>query len=341
MNTPLVSVIIPVYNGEKVIERCLRSIIGQTYKNLEILVLNDGSRDHTRQILDKYADMDARVHAIHKENSGVSDTRNQGIRLATGKYILFVDSDDWLPADSAEVRVRAMEENCDMVICDYNRVVEKNIVIRGSIEEEGVISKTDYALYMMKAPADFYFGVLWNKLYRRDIIVSRHIEFQVDLDWSEDLMFNLEYLKYVEWIWVLQKALYYYVLTKGSLVNSRSGSDLVDTLRIRDMLFEKYKALYESLDLYEEHKLSIRRFYVDFARDKVKSIERIQGIKLDEISRAAVLEVVKEKLGDTIDNLEEKLGIMEVISKPAPKKTASRKAGSKKGPGKTKRTSPL
>ena len=105
---PLVSIIVPVYNGEKVIERCMRSLIGQSYENIEIIILNDGSKDHTMQILNKYAKLDSRIHVVDKPNSGVSDTRNQGLKLARGELVQFVDSDDWLSSDSTEQLVQGM-----------------------------------------------------------------------------------------------------------------------------------------------------------------------------------------------------------------------------------------
>ena len=317
---PLVSIIVPVYNGEKVIERCVRSLIGQTYEHIEIIILNDGSKDHTMQILNKYANLDSRIHVVDKPNSGVSDTRNQGLKLAKGEFIQFVDSDDWLPSDATEQLVKGMRGDCEMVICDYNRVVDNNIIVKGHIPEEGAINRTEFARYMMKAPANYYYGVLWNKMFRMDIIRKNELDFPKEIDWCEDLRFNLEYLQYVKHVYVLQKPLYYYVLTKGSLAQSRT--DLIDNLRVRNFLFEQYKALYESLDLYEDNKLRIRSFYIDFARDKNKQIKMIEGIKKEELSREAVMGAVKDKIGDKIENTKQKLGVPEVISKPAKKRVS-------------------
>lgn len=320
---PLVSIIIPVYNGEKYIERCLKSLIQQTYKNIEIIVLNDGSTDHTMQVLQKYQHMDERICVVDKQNTGVSDTRNQGLKLAKGDFVQFVDSDDWLPNDATEQLVGGMLQDCEMVICDYNRVVDNNIIVKGHIPEEGPISRTEFALYMMKAPANYYYGVLWNKLFRMDLIREHKLDFPEEIDWCEDLRFNLEYLQYVKRVYVLQKPIYYYVLTKGSLAQSRT--DIVDNLRVRNFLFEQYKALYESLDLYDEHKLRIRSFYIDFARDKNKEIKMIEGIKKEDFSKEAVVEAVKDILSDKLESFEQKIGKPEVISKPAKKESTRRR----------------
>ena len=121
---PTVSIIVPVYNAEKCLKRWVDSILGQEYKDLELILVDDGSQDASGAICDTYRRADARVRVIHKENSGVSDTRNRGIEAAEGTYLQFVDSDDWLTADATKLMVRAAEEHdCDLVIADFYRVV--------------------------------------------------------------------------------------------------------------------------------------------------------------------------------------------------------------------------
>lgn len=280
---PLVSIIVPVYNREEVLERCLCSLKSQTYDNIEFLIINDGSTDHSAQILNKYATLDSRFHVIHKENEGVSATRNLGIQLATGEYIQFVDSDDWLSSHATQSLVDAIQHNCDMAICDYNRVVEKNIVVRGHMFVSGIITQEEFALQMMRAPANYYYGVLWNKLYRLDIIKENQIIFSEEWDWCEDFLFNLEYIKYIKNVYVLPEELYYYVRTKGSL--SSIATDVKEIIKMKTSMFDYYKNLYDELDLYHDNKLYIRRFYIDFARDKVKKVKYIRGIDVKKTSR--------------------------------------------------------
>ncbi len=280
---PLVSIIVPVYNREEVLERCLCSLKSQTYDNIEFLIINDGSTDHSAQILNKYATLDSRFHVIHKENEGVSATRNLGIQLATGEYIQFVDSDDWLSSHATQSLVDAIQHNCDMAICDYNRVVEKNIVVRGHMFVSGIITQEEFALQMMRAPANYYYGVLWNKLYRLDIIKENQIIFSEEWDWCEDFLFNLEYIKYIKNVYVLPEELYYYVRTKGSL--SSIATDVKEIIKMKTSMFDYYKNLYDELDLYHDNKLYIRRFYIDFARDKVKKVKYIRGVNIKNTSR--------------------------------------------------------
>ena len=267
MEEALVTVIVPIYNGEKTIERCLCSIRNQTYRNIEVLVVNDGSTDHTERILEKFEKNDARFRVIRKENTGVSDSRNAAIREARGKYLQFVDGDDWIVSDATQSLVRAAEENgCDMVISDFYRVVGHMIRHKGDIPVSGSISRREYAEYMMKAPANFYYGVLWNKFFRTDIVRDKGLLCSTALDWCEDFQFNMEYLQYASDICVLQKPLYYYVKTKGSLVDTKI--DFAVTVRTKRILFDYYKELYRSLDLYEKNKLRIQTFFIAFARDK-------------------------------------------------------------------------
>lgn len=277
MEYPLVSVIVPVYNAQRTIERCLTSIRNQSYRNIEVLVINDGSTDHTADILRRMQQKDNRFIIVEKENTGVSDSRNIGIRLARGKYIQFADSDDWFVKHTVETCVATAEESgCDMVISDFYRVVGKNIYKKGHIREEGLISRRTYAEYMMQAPANFYYGVLWNKFFRADIIHKKGLMCSPKLNWCEDFQFNMEYLQYVENIYVLRCALYYYVKTKGSLVDTQVN--LPKTVRTKRQLFIHYKALYESMDMYKGNRLKIQLFYFAFAMDRTQKV-RTQKVR--------------------------------------------------------------
>ncbi len=272
VENPLVSIIVPVYNGEKSIERCLRSIQNQSYSNIEIIVVDDGSTDHTQKIIKKYEASDCRFHCIKKPNSGVSDSRNAGMMAAKGKYFQFVDGDDWLVKTATEEYVRmALAYDCEMVISDYYRVCGRRIYSKGSIEAGPVITRMKYAEYMMKAPANFYYGVLWNKFFKADIIKRFQLYCSTELDWCEDFQFNLEYLQYVGKVGVITKPLYYYVKTKGSLVDTQINFQT--TIKTKRILFDYYRNLYKAIDLYEENKRKIKMFYLSFAHDKIKKIK--------------------------------------------------------------------
>lgn len=208
-----VSIIVPAYNAQKTIGRCIESILNQTYTDFELLVMDDGSKDETPEIIDRYAAKDARVIAVHKPNSGVSDTRNQALDRASGRYIQFLDADDWISPDATRLFVRAMEDNptCDMVIADFYRVVGEKMSQKGDIEEEKLLTREEYADEMMRNPADFYYGVLWNKFFRRSIIEEYKLRMDVQLDWAEDFIFNMEYVLHTDHIYSLEAPVYYYV----------------------------------------------------------------------------------------------------------------------------------
>ena len=158
---PTVSIIVPVYNAEKTIGRCIDSILGQQYTDFELLLVDDGSKDGSGAICDSYALADSRVQVIHKENTGVSDTRNIGISRARGVYLQFLDSDDWITPDATKLLVEAAgEHNCDLVISDFYRVVGERVSRKGDIDEDRVLTREEYAAHMMEQPADFYYGVL-------------------------------------------------------------------------------------------------------------------------------------------------------------------------------------
>ena len=266
---PLVSIIVPIYNAGKTIDRCINSILNQKYKDFELILLNDGSTDDSGILCDAYAEKDMRIQVLHKENSGVSDTRNRGIAMARGEYLQFLDSDDWITPDATSLFVRAATENeCDMVIADFYRVVGERVSQKGSIEEEGIMKRVDYAANMMQKPADFYYGVLWNKLYKRSIIEQYQLKMDSSISWCEDFMFNLEYVRHTHTIYALKIPVYYYVKTKGSLVSQ--GISMKKTIQMKRTVFahynDFYKDVFDDTD-YEKRKGQVYRFLFDAASD--------------------------------------------------------------------------
>lgn len=300
---PLVSIIVPVYNAEKTIDRCVDSVLDQTYKDFELILLDDGSTDASGQLCDGYAGKDQRVRVLHKENSGVSDTRNRGIAMAAGEYLQFMDSDDWLTPNATESFMRAVTEHpCDMVIADFYRVVGERVSQKGDIEKEGIVDKAGYATCMMRKPADFYYGVLWNKFYKRSIIEAYHIRMDTSISWCEDFLFNMEYVRHIHSAYVLRVPVYYYVKTKGSLVTQ--GISVKKTIRMKRSVFARYNAFYKDIfgeEDYEKRKGQIYRFLFDAADDGIVSSLPVPGnYKLGE-ERGNVSEGVQQGEGVFFD----------------------------------------
>jgi glycosyltransferase involved in cell wall biosynthesis len=266
---PTVSIIVPVYNAEKTIRRCIESILGQEYTDFELILANDGSQDASGAICDEYAAQDARIRVLHKKNTGVSDTRNQAISKARGRYLQFLDSDDWITSDATNLLVRAAEDHhCDLVVADFYRVVGERLSRKGDIDEDGVLSREEYAGHMMENPADFYYGVLWNKLYRREIVKKHRLRMDPEISWCEDFMFNLEFIRYAETFYALQVPIYYYVKTKGSLANQNLS--ITNTVKMKLTVFEYYHRFFKTVldeEEYEKSRLKVYRFLLDAAGD--------------------------------------------------------------------------
>ena len=268
--TPTVSIIVPVYNASKTLRRCVDSVLKQEYPEFELILVDDGSRDDSPAICDSYARQDGRVQVIHKENAGVSAARNDALERARGEYLQFLDSDDWLAPEATKLLVRsAREHGCDMVIADFYRVSGERVSHKGEIDEEGVMSREDFAAHMMEDPADYYYGVLWNKLFRRELVEAHRLRMNEKLRWCEDFLFNLEYILRAETFYALRVPIYYYVKTKGSLV--AQSMSLPNIIRMKLRVFEYYNDFYKHvLDErdYEKNRLKVYRFLVDAAGDE-------------------------------------------------------------------------
>lgn len=227
----IVSIIIPVYNSEKYLRECLNSVISQTWKNIEIVLVDDGSIDQSASICDKYACKDNRIKVIHKENGGVSSARNQGIEVCTGDYILFVDSDDFLAENYVESFFKYGDINSKIVI-EGCTVHETNKTRFYRIKEKQY-SKADFS----KAISDnelFKHGSPYGKLYISSIIKENHIRFIENIHNYEDLLFFLEYIGHIEFIKLSSEVGYHYNVFNGVL-HSR-----INNFESELLLFDKY-----------------------------------------------------------------------------------------------------
>lgn len=267
--SPTVSIIVPVYNAERTVRRCIESILSQEYSDFELLLVNDGSTDHSGAICEEYAARDSRVQVFHKENTGVSATRNLALDRAAGTYLQFLDSDDWITPDATKSLVRAMECGpCDMVVSDFYRVVGDRLSQKGHIDEDGLLTREEYAAHMMENPADFYYGVLWNKLYRRSIVEAHHLRMNTEITWCEDFMFNLEYIRWAKAFRAIQIPIYYYVKTKGSLASQ--SLSISQAVKMKRLVFSDYHQFYKTVldeEEYEKCRLRVYGFLLDAAGD--------------------------------------------------------------------------
>jgi glycosyltransferase involved in cell wall biosynthesis len=214
-NKPVLSIIVPVYNSEKSLVKCLDSILAQTFKNFECIVVDDGSSDRSPVICDEYADKDTRIIVIHKKNEGVSTARNDGIRAACGKYIAFVDSDDYIMPEMYSLLTEKIEhEKGDTVCCGYT--LKKKEYLPPSGFRHTSIAQTVFQLERAEL-----FGLVWNKLYILKIIKESHILFPDGYYFGEDMFFNLQYFSAITSVCCIDKALYVYCENSASVSKIR------------------------------------------------------------------------------------------------------------------------
>lgn len=219
----LISIIIPIYNMEKFLTRCLDSILSQSYSDLEIILINDGSTDKSAQICDAYKAKDSRIAVIHKKNAGVSEARNSGLDIAKGDYISFVDPDDWLAPDTYKVLMQNQQET-DADIIRFQAYKSDGSLLN-EIPFEGLYDGeklTNFQLSMVGAPkfgGMFILGVLWLHIYRRSLIEDNHIRFNKDLRRCEDRLFCILAIFEARKISFIKDVLYHYETNEGSLSN--------------------------------------------------------------------------------------------------------------------------
>ena len=294
MSQPLVSIILPVYNAQNHLERCIGSILAQTYRDLELIILNDGSKDQSLPVCEAFRAKDSRILLVDKDNSGVSDTRNLGLKLAGGKYIQFVDSDDHIAPDYTQHLVTAAEQNhADLVIAPYKMVIPAGVSKPEQVLEKlqddlgvmsvarppevreygflpaGIYDKDTFALRLMDKPASYFYSVLWNKLYRRDILTGNDIRFTSELRWAEDLVFNMQYIQYAQTFVSIAVPGYFYVQNPQSICHTQINPATLVQNKVQT--FRYYKDLYTRLGMYEEVRPQLYKFLVDIAESTYPS----------------------------------------------------------------------
>lgn len=262
------SVIVPIYNSEKYLAQCIQSIINQSYKNLQIILVNDGSNDNSKDICDEYARKDSRIEVYHLKNRGVSATRNYALTHVKGDYIQFVDSDDSLNHKMTEIMVEAIEnEQIDMVVCNYTKIFKKLKIRNEILEKTGIYSNREYLCNTLKDPGHHYYGVVWNKIYRTEIIEKYNIKFDSETELGEDFIFNLNYWTRCNKVKVLHKFLYFYGKERDFTLSQNKHKVLDDCrkeLRNRKRIFAQYVSTFKQMNLYKDNMTKVYFYWVVF-----------------------------------------------------------------------------
>lgn len=264
----LISIIVPCYNMEKKIKKCICSIKKQSYKNFEAILIDDGSKDKTKEIIKKNIKNDKRFKYVYKKNGGVSSARNKGIEKAKGKYICFIDSDDYVEKNYLKELYKCLIENdSDVSACYFNRIYDK----------KSVINRVDNEIDLLKFPAP------WNKLYKTELFKKNNIKFPVG-KWYEDLCVSSEILFKLNKVSIVNKPLYNYIFIQNSSSIMHTYDDRI--YQVYDMV-EDIEKFAKNNKLYNKHKDKIEficvyhilvgtiyrsSFRDDFNKNTIKSI---------------------------------------------------------------------
>lgn len=265
-----ISIIVPVYNVEQYVGECIESILNQSFKNIELILINDGSKDNSGFICDEYAKKDNRIKVIHKKNEGVSIARNIGIKNASGEYIAFVDSDDLVDKEIYTTMLQVIEETgSDLVMCRYKKIYndgKKELALEplreGLYDKEQIFN--NLILDMIgNDPSDMskplIMGSIWRCLYKKEIIDKYKIEFPI-IKIAEDMLFHLYYLVACKKVYVVEQALYYYRYNELSATKNYINN-LWEVLMYQLELVEDGLNKFNLLNSKSKDRLEINTFY--------------------------------------------------------------------------------
>lgn len=245
----VVSIVVPIYNVEKYLYRCVDSILNQSYQNLEVILVDDGSPDNCGKICDEYAVKDSRVKVIHKYNGGLSDARNYGLNYASGQYIIFIDSDDYIEKQLVERALGEIEkQDADVVIwgyfADFVDDNESLIDSQKRVPKKQVYDSKDSSFKVYSDLVGFI-GYAWNKMYRTDYLKTNNFKFEKGLSLVEDIVFNSPALSNCKKVVFLNEAYVHYMQRPRDTLGTKYYSDFFElkkrALSAIDRLFEAWK----------------------------------------------------------------------------------------------------
>lgn len=288
MSNPKISVIIPVYNVEKYLNRCLDSLLAQTYQNLQIILVDDGSTDGSAAICDEYAAIDGRINVIHKENGGLSSARNAGLKIADGEYVGYVDSDDWVEPDMYYSMVyAAMDNEAQLVACRYKQIMPDQVIDNGSPDVVVLNQKELLDIYVNEHPKYIIYNSVWSKLYRRDLVSD--LQFPEGRN-SEDIVYTTTAFCRLSRAVYIDKGLYNYV-------TGRPDSIMNDAKSGKRCLEDEIPFLKEQIQIYKDNgfteiaKQATYMFYIRLMSYYVK----YRRSKMDEYAHAIATIFVNDR----------------------------------------------
>lgn len=290
---PKISIIVPVYNAELYISKCIDSILCQTFKYFELIIVNDGSKDKTSEICNSICKNDSRVKLFDKENGGVSSARNYGISRAISDYIMFIDSDDWIEVNALEIINNYIENNNDIIFfSSVNDYIKKEKLLKSNIK--GVTKKIDikmskmneYFIYLFKSTE---FPSCWNKVFKRRIIKENNIEFNSKMIFYEDFEFNLRYLSLCKDVLVVPDILYHYNIdSEISCISKRNKLNLAEDIHY---LLQSLNYLLEKINFKDNEMIYIYEYMTCLYS---LCFNKIVNYKCDMKNKIEVLKFIKD-----------------------------------------------
>lgn len=288
-----VSVIIPIYNTEKYLARCMDSVFGQTLKDIEIILVDDQSPDNAPALCDEYAKMDSRVKVIHKKNGGLGFARNSGLEIATGEYVAFLDSDDYVDKRMYELLyTAAVDHDCQLVMSGYNfvdrhgKVSDCTNIMKKELYEGKRVKDLLFAT-LGAAPADWADNIMgmsvWRGIYSMKAIRENHIRFHSEREFiCEDAIFHIDFFHHIQRAFIIEEPLYFYCNNPGSLSRvfrkDRFEKDKILYRKEYEML-EKYGSLSDGKTYIDRMFLTFTRVFLTEAVYQLKTGEAMTWIK--------------------------------------------------------------
>ena len=311
---PKVSIIVPVYNGEKVLKRCIESILKQTYTNFELIIINDGSKDKSIDIINEYKEKDNRIKVIDNENKGVSITRNMGIEASNGVYIQFIDCDDHIEKDMLKEMIEAIEiSDADLITTGIIIDIESKDDVKTSIQtfkHENLQGKSNIAIGVLERLDSAYIHSLWNKIFKRDIIIKNNIKMNKDISLGEDLIFNLEYLKHCNNVIFDDKAYYHYCMKDTESLTAKYREDKLELMKL---LYDKCNEYFKYCELNFNQINSLNNLFIKWMYSCFIDLNNPQ-CKLTRRQKVEYIKYSRDKYKEIIDDTKN-LGIMISILK--------------------------
>lgn len=227
----MISVIIPVYNNETFLLQLFTDILNQTYKDFEVIFINDGSKDNSQLLLQDFCSNNPFATCYFKENGGVSSARNLGLEKAKGDYIVFWDADDYVDKDFLKLMVSNLQKDT-LTVCGFSHINDKNEKVDRVLEKSKIVSKNQIA-FMQE---NWFFNALWNKIFVKDIILKNNIKFNENYSVGEDTLFIAEYIKHVKNYLIINSSLYTYVRRQNTAMTKYCSS-----------IYDSHRQIYESI----------------------------------------------------------------------------------------------